>query len=110
MEATLLLYSGRPNPRWQVPAEQARAIRKAIAGLAEAPPGVSAAGGLGYSGVSVRFSGEDGAVQEWTFADGLATPNGKWFADSGRRVERALLESGRGTVPEIASLDLANGM
>lgn len=105
MEATLLLYSGRPNPRWSVPPDQAEAICEALDALPVAAGG-GGVGGLGYAGVGLRFADDDGRYHGWTIGGGLAASEGKWFVDEGRRVERALLASGRQSVPEIASLGL----
>ncbi|MES2443610.1 MAG: hypothetical protein V4574_12335 [Pseudomonadota bacterium] len=105
MEATLLIYSGRANPKWPVDPAQARAIGAAIDALAEAPPGaVPPPGGLGYSGVMLDFADAAGARRRAVFAAGRASIDGKLFVDAGRRVERLILASGRDTIGSAADL------
>jgi hypothetical protein len=103
MDATLLIYSGRPNPAWQVEGECAREVEHAIANLPEAPEGASPYGGLGYSGVRVDFEA-GGRRRQAVFGSGIALVDGRPLVDAGRRLERLILASGRGLVPEVDGL------
>jgi len=83
------IFSGRPNPRWQLSeTENARLTRlleslePAVAGPSPSPPG------LGYRGFRLR----DSAGSTWSAYGGfIQSPNGL-LADPKRRVERFLLE------------------
>jgi hypothetical protein len=102
--ATLLIYSGRPDPDWSLTAEDLAQLEDIAAGLAPvegAPPD----GGLGYKGF--RVTGPQGT---WRANEGIVSAPtsapGTSLADPDRLVERFLLERGLATlVPE--ELDVA---
>ena len=96
MIATVLLYSGIENPHWVVPPERAAEVANAIEAMPELDRPCPPPGGLGYTGVSITFTASDGGVHTWTFGNGVAESDQRCFADAGRRIERMVLESGRG--------------
>jgi hypothetical protein len=96
MIATVLLYSGIENPHWVVPPERAVEVANAIEAMPELDRPCPPPGGLGYTGVSITFTAPDGGVHTWTFGNGIAESDQRCFADAGRRIERMVLESGRG--------------
>jgi hypothetical protein len=104
MDATLLIYSGRPNPVWPVEEGLALEVERAIADLPEATEGASPYGGLGYSGVRIDFTDMEGRRRQALFGSGIALVDGRPLLDSGQRLERLILASGRGRVREIDAL------
>jgi hypothetical protein len=106
-EATLLLFSGRPNPSWVLGEGQAQAIRRALATLPpagdRAPAHIHQVRG-GYSGVRVVLGG-DAVEDESSVArvyGGFAFMKGSVFLDPGRGIELELLN----TSPVPADLQL----
>jgi hypothetical protein len=95
MVATALLYSGLPNPRWTVAPSSASEIAAAIKSMPALSRGSKAEGGLGYSGVTLEILTPTQGVATWTIGRGVATLEGRHFADVGRKVEKMILESGR---------------
>jgi hypothetical protein len=97
---TLDVFSGRPNPEWALtPAEGVEFERR----LAVLPPlsvaPADQAQPLGYRGFDVR-----GCPTPVRVFRGLVVNGGQTFADPGRRLERWLLDSGRGSLdPSLAA-------
>ncbi|HEY0411682.1 MAG TPA: hypothetical protein VGD66_00895 [Allosphingosinicella sp.] len=104
MDATLLIYSGRPNPAWHVEAHCAQQVEEALAVLPAAPDGASPYAGLGYSGVRVDYVDAAGKRHQAVFGSGIALLDGRPLLDRERRLERAVLASGRSKVAEIDRL------
>lgn len=104
MDATLLIYSGRPNPSWHVEAEPARQVEEALGRLAEAPGASLPLGGLGYSGVRIDYVDAAGRRHEAVCSEGIVVLDGRKLIDRERQVERAVLASGRGKVAEVDGL------
>ena len=94
--ATLLIYSGRPDPDWALTAEDLERLASIAAGL-NPTEGGPPEGGLGYRGF--RVTGPKGT---WRANGGVVTtPDsapGTSLADPERLVERYLLETGRGSL------------
>ena len=98
VRVTLNIFSGRKNPTWLLPKEQADALASIIKEL----PTVNSTrsfDGLGYRGFRVTFPGTMlGKPTEITvykgkvrYSDGCSV---KHLADKDRRIERLLLKSG----------------
>ena len=92
--ATALLYSGRPDPAWEVGDELAPAWDE-LPPLAEesstAPP-------LGYRGVALTAPG---GLRYEAYGGAVTLPGGERRADPARRLERAVLASAPpGLLPE----------
>src|SRR5580704_19686200 len=96
----LNIFSGRPNPSWELTDEQTGALLEQISRMTEfttsKPPGVL--GGLGYRGFLVERSGAapEGPlslyIHEGIVDRGQTEVN---TVDEDQAVERSLLESGR---------------
>lgn len=93
------LFSGAPNPRWQIPCARADAFVQAFAGLVPAPGAAIAAPGLGYRGfvVAMDCPGLPEAALR-VFGD-LVERDGRVYRDPDRRLERFLIESAAPIVP-----------
>lgn len=93
--ATALLYSGRPNPEWEVSDDIAAIWDELPAHAGDPPP---PAPPLGYRGVVL--SGPGGARIE-AHGGGATREGGEWRADPGRGFERAVLAAAPpGLVPD----------
>jgi hypothetical protein len=102
MRVELDVFSGLPNPQWEMPPDRADQLPRELAALpptarAPSPPD------LGYRGVHLF----DGAGREiGTIFAGVATFGGGRHLDPGRRLERRILETGRGRVDEALLTDV----
>lgn len=91
------LYSGREDPAWQVPREEAESLVARWNRLSPAPSPPPQPPPLGYGGCWLRAP--DG--REWWAADEVMATEGDARTDAGREVERALLATApAGAVPE----------
>jgi hypothetical protein len=104
MEASALLYSGRPNPSWRVPAPLAQRVRETLAEAPAAGAGGGKPPGLGYSGIRLRYEDEDGGARTADLFGGVAVLDGRRLADPQRQLERALLASGEALFPRLRDL------
>lgn len=96
MLVELDIWSGRPNPRWELDASSVERLRVAQAGLEPAGGPPPEPPGLGYRGFRYVLDGG-----EWrAFAGTVSGPEGA-LRDPDRRIERQLLE----TLP-VADQDL----
>jgi hypothetical protein len=98
MVVTALIYSGISNPSWTVPEARAAEVSRAIAGIPRLDRDCPPQGGLGYSGVRVEIPDRAGTERTWIFAKGFAVSGDDCYRDAGRKIERFLLETGRGRV------------
>lgn len=90
MTAGVLLYSGRRDPEWTVPADAADALTTALEGLPELAEGEQAPSRLGYRGAWLRT--DDGS-RVVVFNGLVTTPGGRFRADPDRAFERAILDT-----------------
>jgi hypothetical protein len=109
MYAELDLFSGRPNPRWELTAEEGRELRARLSALPEARQGAILET-LGYRGIVVTAPNGTGAgLLRITISAGVVLvekPDGtrQYFVDRGRALERWVFETSRGRVdPEVYS-------
>ncbi|HKO55472.1 MAG TPA: hypothetical protein VJ276_06300 [Thermoanaerobaculia bacterium] len=88
MLVELDVFSGRPNPQWQLGKPESARLVHLIDSLepADGPPPAPA--GLGYRGFRIRDAG--GA--SWRAYRGFVEARDRMLADPRRRVERFLLE------------------
>jgi hypothetical protein len=104
MAATILLYSGRPNPSWELGADRQAVIRALIAQSPRAEESCEMPDGLGYNGVVLSIRGRDGREERWQVFDGRVVSASGCRIDCGRLIERTLLDSGRDVIdPSILS-------
>ena len=96
--ASLLIYSGRPDPSWSLAQDDLDELA-AIAATLGPGQGDPPEGGLGYRGF--RVTGPQGTWQ--AYAGVVTTPEsapGTSLADPERLVERYLLKRGSGTLAD----------
>lgn len=88
MLVELDIFSGRPNPRWELDARSAERLRAIHEGLrgSGAPP--LEPPGLGYRGFRYTMDGVT-----WHAFSGMVAGSAGHLRDPGRRVERFLLET-----------------
>jgi len=109
-EATLLeieldAFSGRPNPRWELTGAQAEEFLARLRALSPTHGIRPGGGGLGYRGFTVKARGKpmDDFDEVRLYHGTVLARHGdrmETFGDPGRVLERWLLDSGRGEVPE----------
>jgi hypothetical protein len=95
------LYSGRPNPTWDLSGADTRTLETMLRSLPTAPP-AAPADTLGYRGFVVRFTGSAGSsttlrVHKGVVQRGTGT-SATYLEDSGGRVEAWLLNTGKPTL------------
>ena len=73
LQATALIFSGRPNPTWTIPEEMAATLAAAISALEQITPRPTEPPGLGYSGL-VLVPTQGDSPGQWHFADGVIDP------------------------------------
>jgi hypothetical protein len=98
-DVVLDIFSGRPNPKWQMPPADTEALVEMIAGLPAIEP-VSVPEPLGYRGLSVWWTSAegDGRVHLKAFQGVVIEYSGdetRYYSDPARRVEHWLLDRGR---------------
>ena len=91
------MFSGLPNPTWTLSDTQTASLLEMVAGLPQTESDAHS-DNLGYRGMIVRL--RDAAVRELVVHNGVVAVNGTRRADSDRRVERWLLETGRSFVDQ----------
>jgi hypothetical protein len=107
---TLGIYSGRPDPSWVLTAAQLAQVDAAIAAL-PVTTGTPPEGGLGYHGFTLLLSRPGQAEETLVAYRGTVAPPGvgprPYRIDTGRTVERLLLDSGRSVLapPEVAAVE-----
>lgn len=99
------IFSGRPNPTWTLSDTQTASLLEMVGGLPQSEAG-AAPDHLGYRGMIVRL--HNAAAREVAVHNGVVVVNGTSHTDPERRVERWLLETGRGSV-EQSTYDFVEG-
>jgi hypothetical protein len=99
------VYSGRPNPRWELSAQQAEEFSKMLRALPKRECDSALAQGLGYRGLKVtgsRLSQE--GYTEIVISRGIVMmkeeSRSQQFIDKDRALERWLLQTGKGKLEE----------
>ena len=104
------LYSGRPDPTWDLSAAQIAQVMDAIAALPTAS-GTPPEGGLGYRGFSLVLHWSAQPDETLVAYRGAVAAPGvgarSVFVDEGRTIERLLLDTGRPVLDanEVAAVD-----
>ncbi|HEX4961656.1 MAG TPA: hypothetical protein VF173_12505 [Thermoanaerobaculia bacterium] len=101
-EVELDVFSGRPNPTWSLSTNSLDALSEWLVklprGRAEELPNH-----LGYRGIKVSFEYPDGSNDEVFVFGGIvrkhAGDSSDYFVDSGRALERWLLDTGKSKIP-----------
>jgi hypothetical protein len=99
MRAEIDLYSGRPNPNWDLSAEEAAQLTTRIERLPPISSG-EIQEGLGYRGIIV--AGSSGELRRVTVSNGVVvverTGRTEAFADTDRELERWLFQTSKGRI------------
>ena len=110
MTVSLGIYSGRPDPSWDLTDAQAAQVESAIEALPVAT-GTPPQGGLGYHGFTILIRRPGQADETLVAYRGTVAPMGTgprtYRIDDGRTVERLLLDFGRSTLnpTEVAAVE-----
>lgn len=104
------IFSGRPNPRWELSPEQTLEFQQKISALHRQTPSSPAFDGLGYRGLIVRDPGNPGSFFKIGFGRILHVKDGtkSYYSDEGRSLEKWLIRTGKGKVNDslTAAIDL----
>lgn len=99
------IFSGRPNPRWELDETATDALRRLLRRLPVAAVRPAKPPGLGYRGFAFVDAG-----REFRAYDGYVTGPGVVLADPDRSIEHLLLAQLPGELDEVrASIDLQAG-
>ncbi len=97
----LSIFSGRPNPTWTLSAKNAEQLVTKINKLPKSDS-ASSPDGLGYTGFQVELTDSESRKSKITAYKGLVVYNvndtSYYFSDSGRSIEKLLIESGKSTL------------
>ena len=101
MQVEVDVYSGRPNPRWDLSPRQAEELREMVRKLPGREGESFRADNLGYRGLIVRAGGSgEGDYDELVIGSGVVVARGRGgareFTDAGRATERWVLKTGEG--------------
>lgn len=101
MQVEVDVYSGRPNPQWNLTSQQAKEFVSQFQGLPQHQGEGSVKEGLGYRGLIVTKQNETiEGYNEILISNGLVVAKqnrqSKQFTDQNRRLERWLFQTGRG--------------
>ncbi|NGZ10877.1 MAG: hypothetical protein CV088_16070 [Nitrospira sp. LK70] len=105
MEVELDVFSGRPNPRWQLSPEQARDFLRNLKSLVPAAASWPYAEKLGYRGLIVRPNGDlfNGFEEVRLYRGTVVAKRAahvEGFSDPQRTLELQFLQTARGKVEE----------
>lgn len=104
MEVELDIFSGRPNPRWDLTSQEAEEFANRFQSLPQHQGG-SILEGLGYRGLIVTKVDENiGEYEEIQISNGLVVARrnsqSQQFVDQNRKLEEWLLQTGREQLDE----------
>jgi hypothetical protein len=99
------VYSGRPNPRWDLSTQQAADFLKMVQALPERESDSALFEGLGYRGLKITGSGlSQEGYTEIVISRGIVIRKEEnrspQFTDKGRALERWLLQTGKGKLED----------
>ena len=106
MPATVIVdvFSGLPNPRWTIAGDALVQLKMMLVHLAHFQGTLPEPPGLGYRGLIIEFSPNEGIEGPLrVFGGYVAGPHEAWV-DAGHRLERWLLERSILEVPNHANL------
>lgn len=88
MQVGLDIFSGRPNPEWQLDEAAAGEVRRRLVALRPSPTRAADPPGLGYRGFTCTDPGDT-----WRVFKGTVIRRTDVLADPGMTIERFLLDS-----------------
>lgn len=106
MQVEVDMFSGRPNPHWELTVPEAREFARRFQSLSTHPAAGAVNEGLGYRGLIVRertpeAAGDD---REIVISNGLVVDrhngNSKQFTDRNRALEKWLIQTGAGRLDD----------
>ncbi len=110
MQVELDIFSGRPNPHWNLTPQETQKFWELFYGLREGQPGLSIREGLGYRGLIVReVEDSNDRPHEIVICDEVVAA--RWVSklqqlrDKGRTLEQWLLQTARGRIDEDIYLE-----
>jgi hypothetical protein len=106
MVVELDIFSGQPNPRWELSREQARILQEKLLLLPARSGPAHMFDGLGYRGVIVHDVDEQRSYMKVGF--GWVVRSESVYEDQGRMLERWLLSTGKGRIDDrlLAAINL----
>ena len=93
VRVTVDIYSGLPNPSWEILNDDAQSLIARMRGLPKAKRQIADEPGLGYRGLILEVNDETGPIEYRVFG-GIVTTDSDSFLDEGRDLERFLIRSG----------------
>jgi hypothetical protein len=105
MQVEVDVYSGRPNPRWDLSRQQTEEFLKKLRALPKREGDGALKDGLGYRGLKVksRQSSREGDT-EIVISNGIVAARdeskSQQFTDQNRALERWLLQTGKGKLDD----------
>lgn len=105
MQVEVDMFSGRPNPHWELTVQESQEFTQRFQSLSTDKGEGTVNEGLGYRGLIVRESGEEvEGDREIVISNGLvvARGNGKFqlFTDKNRSLEKWLIQTGKGRLED----------
>ncbi|NJP08080.1 MAG: hypothetical protein HC866_00235 [Leptolyngbyaceae cyanobacterium RU_5_1] len=105
MQVELDVFSGRPNPQWELTSQEAKEFVSRLEALPQHQGKSSVNEGLGYRGLIVTKPNENiEGYNEILISNGLVVAKqndqSKQFTDQNRRLERWLFQTGKGQLDE----------
>jgi hypothetical protein len=114
LQVVVDLFSGRPNPSWELSERQEQELLRHLAELEQqAPAQLVESPGLGYRGLLVSPPRERGLTPRWRLFRGTAQRGTVAWPDPQRRLERWLLATAGDqldpTIRDLVRADLERG-
>ena len=105
MRVEIDVFSGRPNPRWDLSPQEVREFLELFQNLPQSETGGSVKQDLGYRGLVVTADEkETGGYEKLVISNGIVLASeankSEQFTDQGRSLERWLLRKAKGHVPD----------
>jgi hypothetical protein len=96
------IFSGRPNPSWELSPEQTLEFQRQVAALNHRTPPAPVFDGLGYRGLIVRDPSYPGWFLKVAFGRILEVKEGVEYGcrDEGRALEKWLVATAKGKIDE----------
>ena len=98
MIVELDIFSGQPNPTWELSAEQQRELERRVTALVRQKVPARVFDGLGYRGLIVRDPGD--AKSSFRVGSGCVVRGETAYDDPGHTLEEWLVRTGKGKIDE----------
>jgi len=96
------IFSGRPNPTWELSPQQTIELQQRVSALHQQVPPSRVFDGLGYRGLIVRDPSDPGSFLKVGFSRILYMKDGveSMYDDEGRALEKWLVGTGHGKIDD----------